>query len=168
MAEWSNPLPQSTATKHQCLTSSGVLTMTIWLQVPQRTARSRSVKWGFTAVSYWRSSCQQESFVCFWSKVWQIPDRGLTSAMTEASVTLEEHSKRVGILAWHPTAHNILLTAGIYLLCLSVWFWITGDCNWVVFVWIDFTWIWRVFKVPHVHKWSKVWLDSKTKYIQCG
>lgn len=50
--------------------------------------------------------------MCLWSKVWQIPDGGLTSAMTEASVTLEEHSKRVGILAWHPTAHNILLTAG--------------------------------------------------------
>lgn len=67
---------------------------------------------GCTAASYCRSSCQQESFVCLWSKVWQIPDGGLTSAMTEACVTLEEHSKRVGILAWHPTAHNILLTAG--------------------------------------------------------
>ena len=45
-------------------------------------------------------------------KVWQIPDGGLTSPMTEAIVTLEGHSKRVGILAWHPTAFNILLTAG--------------------------------------------------------
>lgn len=32
--------------------------------------------------------------------------------MTEAIVTLEGHSKRVGILAWHPSAFNILLTAG--------------------------------------------------------
>lgn len=32
--------------------------------------------------------------------------------MTEAIVILEGHSKRVGILAWHPTAFNILLTAG--------------------------------------------------------
>lgn len=45
-------------------------------------------------------------------KVWQIPDGGLTSPMTEAIVNLEGHSKRVGILAWHPTAFNILLTAG--------------------------------------------------------
>lgn len=75
-------------------------------------------KSNFTAVSYWRSACQQESFVCLCSKVWQIPDGGLTSALTEASVTLEEHSKRVGILAWHPTAHNILLTAGMHL-CLA-------------------------------------------------
>lgn len=34
------------------------------------------------------------------------------SPMTEAVVTLEGHSKRVGILAWHPSAFNILLTAG--------------------------------------------------------
>lgn len=27
-------------------------------------------------------------------------------------MTLEGHSKRVGILAWHPSALNILLTAG--------------------------------------------------------
>lgn len=32
--------------------------------------------------------------------------------MSEAVVTLEGHSKRVGILAWHPSALNILLTAG--------------------------------------------------------
>ncbi|KAJ8269774.1 hypothetical protein COCON_G00123810 [Conger conger] len=55
-------------------------------------------------------------------KVWQIPDEGLSDPMTEASVTLEEHSKRVGVLAWHPTALNILLsavTAGPSV-CLSV------------------------------------------------
>lgn len=45
-------------------------------------------------------------------KVWQIPDGGLISPMTDATVTLEGHSKRVGLLAWHPTAFNILLTAG--------------------------------------------------------
>ena len=51
------------------------------------------------------------------SQVWQIPDGGLTGPMTEPLVTLEGHSKRVGILAWHPTAFNILLTAG-----KSIWF----------------------------------------------
>uniref|UniRef100_A0AAY5LC87 Coronin n=1 Tax=Esox lucius TaxID=8010 RepID=A0AAY5LC87_ESOLU len=45
-------------------------------------------------------------------KVWQIPDGGLTGPMTDPVATLEAHSKRVGILAWHPTAFNILLTAG--------------------------------------------------------
>ncbi|CAG5929248.1 unnamed protein product [Menidia menidia] len=45
-------------------------------------------------------------------RVWHIPDGGLTGPMTDAILTLEGHSKRVGILAWHPSAFNILLTAG--------------------------------------------------------
>uniref|UniRef100_H3C2J5 Coronin n=1 Tax=Tetraodon nigroviridis TaxID=99883 RepID=H3C2J5_TETNG len=49
---------------------------------------------------------------CTVKVIWQIPDGGLASPMTEAVVTLEGHSKRVGILAWHPSALNILLTAG--------------------------------------------------------
>lgn len=63
--------------------------------------------------------------VCFWSQIWQIPDGGLTSPMTEAGVTLEGHSKRVGILAWHPSALNILLTAGngvaMALQLMNIW-----------------------------------------------
>lgn len=125
-------------------------------------------------------SCQQSSIVCLWPKVWQIPDGGLTGAMTEASVTLEEHSKRVGILAWHPTAHNILLTAGTHpclnlfsqkqftecvlvILLLGIVPFNASKC----FCWIDLTWIWCVFKVPTAHKGSRVWFDSKTKCIQC-
>ncbi|XP_062409525.1 coronin-1C-A isoform X1 [Sardina pilchardus] len=44
--------------------------------------------------------------------VWQIPENGLTSAMAEPVVVLEGHSKRVGIVSWHPTARNVLLSAG--------------------------------------------------------
>lgn len=40
--------------------------------------------------------------------------------MSEAVVTLEGHSKRVGILAWHPSALNILLTAGKLFLCVYI------------------------------------------------
>lgn len=32
--------------------------------------------------------------------------------ITEPIVTLEGHSKRVGIITWHPTARNVLLSAG--------------------------------------------------------
>lgn len=32
--------------------------------------------------------------------------------MSEAVVVLEGHSKRVGIISWHPTARNVLLSAG--------------------------------------------------------
>lgn len=45
-------------------------------------------------------------------QVWQIPENGLTLSLTEPVVVLEGHSKRVGIVAWHPTARNVLLSAG--------------------------------------------------------
>uniref|UniRef100_A0A3Q2U3C1 Coronin n=1 Tax=Fundulus heteroclitus TaxID=8078 RepID=A0A3Q2U3C1_FUNHE len=44
--------------------------------------------------------------------IWEIPDGGLISPLTEPVVKLEGHCKRVGILSWHPTAHNVLLSAG--------------------------------------------------------
>lgn len=52
--------------------------------------------------------------------------------MTEAIVTLEGHSKRVGILAWHPSAFNILLTAGeiIRTTYRLLFFYVyTSECN---------------------------------------
>lgn len=45
-------------------------------------------------------------------KVWQIPDYGLVTTMTEAVVDLAFHQRRVGMVVWHPTANNILLSAG--------------------------------------------------------
>ncbi|CAB1319887.1 unnamed protein product, partial [Coregonus sp. 'balchen'] len=44
--------------------------------------------------------------------VWQIPENGLVTGMSEPVVVLEGHSKRVGIITWHPTARNVLLSAG--------------------------------------------------------
>lgn len=45
-------------------------------------------------------------------QVWQVPENGLVTSMSEPVVVLEGHSKRVGIITWHPTARNILLSAG--------------------------------------------------------
>lgn len=45
-------------------------------------------------------------------QVWEIPDGGLVLPLREPVVTLEGHTKRVGIVAWHPTAQNVLLSAG--------------------------------------------------------
>ncbi|XP_039623427.1 coronin-1B-like isoform X2 [Polypterus senegalus] len=45
-------------------------------------------------------------------KVWQIPENGLVAPLVEPVVSLEGHSKRVGIVTWHPTARNVLLSAG--------------------------------------------------------
>uniref|UniRef100_A0A8C0Y5B1 Coronin n=2 Tax=Cyprinus carpio TaxID=7962 RepID=A0A8C0Y5B1_CYPCA len=44
--------------------------------------------------------------------IWEIPDGGLTSPLSDPVVKLDGHSKRVGILSWHPTAHNVLMSAG--------------------------------------------------------
>lgn len=51
-------------------------------------------------------------YCCFFLKVWQIPENGLVTNMAEPVVVLEGHSKRVGIVTWHPTARNVLLSAG--------------------------------------------------------
>jgi len=47
-------------------------------------------------------------------KLWYIPDGGLglASDLTEHLVKLQGHRRRVTILEWHPTAENILLSAG--------------------------------------------------------
>lgn len=45
-------------------------------------------------------------------QVWQIPDYVPVRNITEPVVTLEGHSKRVSIISWHPTARNVLLSAG--------------------------------------------------------
>lgn len=45
-------------------------------------------------------------------QVWQIPDGGLSRTLTEPVVDLLYHQRRVGLVLWHPTALNVLLTAG--------------------------------------------------------
>uniref|UniRef100_A0ABD2XMF9 Coronin n=1 Tax=Trichogramma kaykai TaxID=54128 RepID=A0ABD2XMF9_9HYME len=45
-------------------------------------------------------------------KVWQIPDGGISRTLTESVVDLQLHQRRVGLVLWHPTALNVLLTAG--------------------------------------------------------
>ncbi|GAB1607962.1 coronin-1C-A-like isoform X1 [Argonauta hians] len=45
-------------------------------------------------------------------KIWMIPDGGLVTCMTESVVDLLAHQRRVGIVVWHPSAQNILLSAG--------------------------------------------------------
>ncbi|CAI4230754.1 unnamed protein product [Auanema sp. JU1783] len=54
------------------------------------------------------ASCSEDTT----AKVWLIPDRGLSRNLSEPAVELCGHQKRVNTLAWHPTANNILLTAG--------------------------------------------------------
>ncbi|TRY87787.1 hypothetical protein DNTS_015695 [Danionella cerebrum] len=44
--------------------------------------------------------------------IWEIPDGGLITPLRDPVVKLDGHSKRVGIISWHPTAHNVLMSAG--------------------------------------------------------
>ena len=44
--------------------------------------------------------------------VWEIPEGGFTENITEPAITLNHHQRRVGIVEWHPTADNVLLSAG--------------------------------------------------------
>jgi coronin-1B/1C/6 len=47
-------------------------------------------------------------------KVWEIPDEGITPGnnITEPLADLVAHQRRVGLIQWHPTAENVLLSAG--------------------------------------------------------
>ncbi|KAL9656707.1 hypothetical protein ABK040_002974 [Willaertia magna] len=48
------------------------------------------------------------------AKIWGIPQDGLTQTLTEPLQSLEGHLKKVGLVEFHPTANNVLLTAGQY------------------------------------------------------
>uniref|UniRef100_A0A914RJX5 Coronin n=1 Tax=Parascaris equorum TaxID=6256 RepID=A0A914RJX5_PAREQ len=59
-----------------------------------------------------RAPCLEVVWNPFNDNVWLIPPNGLTRILSEPVVELNGHQKRVNTLAWHPTANNILLTAG--------------------------------------------------------
>lgn len=43
-------------------------------------------------------------------KVWEIPSHGLLKNLTVPWKELQGHSRRVGLIEWHPTANNILFS----------------------------------------------------------
>lgn len=45
-------------------------------------------------------------------KIWDIPNGGLTKNLTDCVADLVAHQRRVGVLAWHPTAYLVLMSAG--------------------------------------------------------
>ncbi|KAL3219274.1 hypothetical protein MRX96_030559 [Rhipicephalus microplus] len=64
------------------------------------------------------ASCSDDCTV----KIWYIPEEGLprNSSLVDPLVDLRGHRRRVGYVEWHPTAENILLSAGFDHLIL-VW-----------------------------------------------
>uniref|UniRef100_A0A3B4WCS5 Coronin n=1 Tax=Seriola lalandi dorsalis TaxID=1841481 RepID=A0A3B4WCS5_SERLL len=53
------------------------------------------------------ASCSEDCTV----KVWDIPLCGVQQNLTKARKTLIGHSRRVGLIEWHPTAENLLLSS---------------------------------------------------------
>uniref|UniRef100_A0A8C6UGG3 Coronin n=1 Tax=Neogobius melanostomus TaxID=47308 RepID=A0A8C6UGG3_9GOBI len=49
---------------------------------------------------------------CRQVRVWEIPEGGLRRNMTAALLELYGHSRRVGLIEWHPTSSGILFSAG--------------------------------------------------------
>lgn len=43
-------------------------------------------------------------------KVWEIPPHGVFKTITTPWKELQGHSRRVGLIEWHPTANNILFS----------------------------------------------------------
>lgn len=43
-------------------------------------------------------------------KVWEIPPHGVLKNLTVPWKELQGHSRRVGLIEWHPTANNILFS----------------------------------------------------------
>jgi len=53
-------------------------------------------------------------------KIWQIPEGGLLRNLEEPVVDLVAHQRRVGLVVWHPTVHNILLSGGLLFLYMQI------------------------------------------------
>ncbi|XP_012878699.1 PREDICTED: coronin-2A [Dipodomys ordii] len=54
------------------------------------------------------ASCSEDATI----KIWDIPKQLLTRNLTTYSKELVGHARRVGLVEWHPTAANILFSAG--------------------------------------------------------
>ena len=52
------------------------------------------------------ASCAEDGSI----KIWQIPDKGLFTNLTESLLTFEYHQKRCTQVTWHPSAANILMS----------------------------------------------------------
>ena len=49
------------------------------------------------------------------NQIWNCPDGGITENVTEALTDLIGHGKKVGIIQWHPSAENVMASAGFDL-----------------------------------------------------
>ncbi|XP_028661704.1 coronin-2A isoform X2 [Erpetoichthys calabaricus] len=62
------------------------------------------------------ASCSEDAIV----KVWEIPKHGLLKNTMVPQKELQGHSRRVGLIEWHPTAGNVLFSAS-YDYKIMIW-----------------------------------------------
>lgn len=67
---------------------------------------------GWVSGSSWGSQTHPDARPVPQVRIWEIPEGGLKRNMTEAVLELYGHSRRVGLVEWHPTTNNILFSAG--------------------------------------------------------
>ncbi|KAM4603976.1 coronin-2A [Polymixia lowei] len=65
---------------------------------------------------YCIASCSEDSTV----KVWEIPPHGVLKNLTVPWKELQGHSRRVGLIEWHPTANNVLFSTA-YDYQIMIW-----------------------------------------------
>ncbi|KAM3865233.1 coronin-2A [Diretmus argenteus] len=65
---------------------------------------------------YCIASCSEDATV----KVWEIPPHGVFKNLTVPWKELQGHSRRVGLIEWHPTANNVLFSTA-YDYQIMIW-----------------------------------------------
>ncbi|XP_018591481.1 coronin-2A [Scleropages formosus] len=73
------------------------------------------VKWN-PFNDYCIASCSEDTTV----KIWDIPKHGVLKNITVPRKELQGHSRRAGLIEWHPTANNVLFSTG-YDYKVMVW-----------------------------------------------
>ena len=58
-----------------------------------------------------QSVCSERERFRVQVQVWKIPDSGLKENLIMARKELLGHSRRVGLIEWHPTARDVLLSS---------------------------------------------------------
>ncbi|EGD80680.1 coronin-2B [Salpingoeca rosetta] len=106
-------------------------------------------------------------------KVWELPEGGLKQDLDEPVVDLRGHQRRVGMVEWHPTAENILFSAGFDYMIYG-WNIATGervceiDCHTDTIYSMSFNWDGSLLATTSKDKTLRVIDPRANKVVQQG
>lgn len=69
-------------------------------------------------------------------KIWDIPEHGVLKNITVPRKELQGHSRRVGLIEWHPTANNIIFSTGYDYQVLKLHTYFLMEWKQTSFLWI--------------------------------